>query len=280
VKHTEPKRFRHTLGEIDWYCELLGSGPTIVLIPSGEGDCANFAAVADALSDEFTVLTFDTPGFSRSSAPPASIHPLLLAGQIAGLVSSLDLAPATFYGCSSGGIAALSLAADHPEIVRNIVVHEAALVKDVAWPEAARARFVQLGNLDDDGIVKACKDWFRNGMNSNPAAWDALGPDYHQRLEKNYVTWVRRYGSASGEFPSYGREALTRRPIAWSIGGFSEVHFAISNLRVARRGDIDVEILTCKHFPQVEIPEVLASHIRKHAKEHLSPPERGRSVRS
>ena len=56
--------------DIDWYCELRGSGPFIALIPSGEGDCGNFATVADALADEFTVLTFDMPGFSRSSVPP------------------------------------------------------------------------------------------------------------------------------------------------------------------------------------------------------------------
>ena len=40
-----------------------------MLVPSGEGDCGNFATVADALADEFTVLTFDIPGFSRSSVP-------------------------------------------------------------------------------------------------------------------------------------------------------------------------------------------------------------------
>src|SRR4030095_10556908 len=137
----EPKRFRHKVREIEWYCERRGNGPTIVLIPSGEGDCANFATVADALAGEFTVLTFDTPGFSRSSAPSESVSALLLAGQIASLVTSLGLAPATFYGCSSGGIAALSLAADHAEVVRNVIVHEAALMRDIAWPDWTRARF-------------------------------------------------------------------------------------------------------------------------------------------
>ena len=62
------KTLRHLLGSIDWYCELRGSGPTVVLIPSGEGDCGNFAVVAEQLAREFTVLTFDTPGGSRSTA--------------------------------------------------------------------------------------------------------------------------------------------------------------------------------------------------------------------
>lgn len=129
------------------------------------------------------------------------------------------------------------------------------------------ARFAQLNSLDDAGVVQACKDLFRK-LNSNPQAWDALGSDYHRRLEKNYVTWVRHYFKPGVADRSYNAEELTRRPIAWSIGGFSEVWFGISNLRVARRADIEVEIFKCKHFPQVEISDVLASHIRKHTRQH------------
>lgn len=261
----------HKAAGIDWHCELRGSGPTIVLIPSGEGDCANFAAVADALCDEFTVLTFDMPGFSRSSAPPefGIVTAQMLGDQVAALVSSLGLAPATFYGCSSGGQAVLSLAADHPDLVRNAIIHEAALGKDVAWDELKEERYAQMNSLDDAGITQACKDVFRNVMNSNPAAWDALGTEYHNRLAKNYVTWVRHYFCAGGAAErSYNRDELSRRPIAWSIGGFSEIWFMIGNLRVAQRADIGVEIFKCRHFPQVEIPDFLAAHIRKHAEQH------------
>src|SRR5580700_9446825 len=101
----QTKIFKHKASDIEWYCELRGSGPTVVLIPSGEGDCGNFATVADALADEFTVLTFDMPGFSRSSSPPDfdKVTAQMLGDQISSLVKSLGLAPGTFYGCSSGG---------------------------------------------------------------------------------------------------------------------------------------------------------------------------------
>jgi pimeloyl-ACP methyl ester carboxylesterase len=266
--------FQQTAADIDWYCELRGSGPTVVLIPSGEGDCGNFATVAEALADEFTVLTFDMPGFSRSSVPPdfETVPAQALGDQVAALVRSLDLAPSTFYGCSSGGQAVLSLIADHPELVRNGIVHEAALAKDVAWPEEAEARFLAMNSLDDAGVVQACKDLFRNYFNSNPQAWDALGPDYHRRLERNYVTWVRHYFKAGGAADrSYGAEELARRPIAWSVGGLSEIWFMIGNFRVAQRANIEVEILKCRHFPQVEIPDVLVDRIRKHSKPHSRP---------
>jgi pimeloyl-ACP methyl ester carboxylesterase len=265
----ETKMFKHKACDIEWYCELRGSGPTIVLIPSGEGDCGSFAIVADALADDFTVLTFDMPGFSRSNTPPDfdKVTARMLADQIAGLVTSLNFTPATFYGCSSGGQAVLSLVADHPDLVRNGIVHEAALAKDYAWPEMAAEWRAQLNSLDDAEIVHACKDLFRNQMNHYPEAWDALGAHYHQRLERNYVTWVRQYLKPGVLDRSYDQEELSRRPIAWSIGGFSQVWTRTGDLRVAQRANINVKIFKCRHFPQLEIPDVLASHIREHAKQ-------------
>lgn len=47
---------------INWYYERQGSGPHLILIPSGEGDCGNFAKTATLLAASFTVTTFDMPG--------------------------------------------------------------------------------------------------------------------------------------------------------------------------------------------------------------------------
>jgi pimeloyl-ACP methyl ester carboxylesterase len=273
------KDFHHVAGGINWYCERRGNGPAIILVPSGEGDCGSFAKVADALSDEFTVLSFDTPGFSRSGAPPipGKQNTLALAEQIGELVESLAVGPATFYGSGSGGIAVLNLAAYHSSLVRNAIVHEVELVKDYAFPDMAAA-LQAMNLLDDTSIVAVCRDLFRTQMNQNPQPWDDLGWQYHLRLEKNFVPWVRHYLIHDGDaFPSYSGAELQRRPVAWSIGGYSPVWFGISNLRVAQRAGIDVEIFKCRHFPQVEIPETLASHIRRHARGHM--PELQKSKR-
>ena len=40
-----------------------------VSVPSGEGDCTSFEQVAAQLADEFMVLTFDNPGFSKKPRP-------------------------------------------------------------------------------------------------------------------------------------------------------------------------------------------------------------------
>lgn len=50
--------------------------------------------MADALANDFTVLTFDMPGFSRSGPPPdfGRVTAGTLADQVAALVASLGRA--------------------------------------------------------------------------------------------------------------------------------------------------------------------------------------------
>jgi pimeloyl-ACP methyl ester carboxylesterase len=249
----------HQSGGIKWYCERRGKGPAIVLVPSGEGDCANFESVAAALADQFTVLSFDTPGFSRSTAPadPAQISVATLGDQVAALVRSLRIERATFYGCSSGGRAVLDLATRHPDLVRRAIVHEVAT--------SARGPLAELLALDDVSVVQACKHVFGSVMNENEAAWNALGEAYHKRLERNYVTWVRHYVATIDSGPQIDAAALTGRPITWTIGGLNPVAAFFSNVPLAFAARIPLGMLMCRHFPQVSMPNELAGHIRTQA---------------
>jgi pimeloyl-ACP methyl ester carboxylesterase len=247
--------FHRRVDFIDWYYELSGKGPTVVLIPSGEGDCGSFEKVAASLSRQFTVLTFDMPGFSRSSDPPdfANYSMGRAAREVAGLVQPLELGPATFYGCSSGAHVALTLAAEYPDVVRNVAIHEI--------PLSVRGDLGAWTTLDDDGIVRACQGLFRNQMNESAEAWDGLGEAYHKRLERNYVTWVRRYVGQPQIFRQFVPEELRRRPVTWTIGGLSPAFMFFDNVLTAQAAGIPIGLLMCKHFPQVSIPDALAEHI-------------------
>ena len=257
-----PDQFTHRAAGINWYCEQRGSGPYLVLIPSGEGDCASFEPVAAALAHSFTVLTFDTPGFSRTSAPvsPGDLSMSMLGGQIAALIASLSIDKATFYGCSSGGVAALQLVRDHADLVRNVVVHEVAVRDHAQLPGASRG--AALVGLDDAAVVSGCRELYESVFNEDGAAWRALGADYHARLERNYLTWIRHYVADPTSRVSFHPPDLANRPIAWTIGGLSQVQAFFSNVRLSHRAGIDMGILMCRHFPQVSIPTGLVEHIR------------------
>lgn len=259
------RTFTQHAGGIDWYCEVRGSGPHVVLIPSGEGDCGSFAETADRLADRFTVLTFDTPGFSRTSTPE-TINIPSLAPQIAGLVRALDFGPATFYGCSSGGMAVLDLLADHADLVRNGIIHEAAIV-DESWPEQF-ANLEALNALDDDAVVAGVNQVLGTQMIENPEAWQALGPEFHERVAPNYLTWVRNYFGPELRAPRDPARFMTR-PVAWTVGMLTPMAVTYGSLKTCEKAGITWTLLPCIHFPQVTIPDALADHIASQARTHL-----------
>jgi alpha/beta hydrolase fold len=249
---------------INWHVEQSGSGsaPHILFVPSGEGDCHSFGKVAELLSTAFTVTTFDMPGFSRSIPAPHAfdnLSPYVIANQIVGLMDKLSIQTATIYGSSSGGVVATALLQEHADRVERIIGNEMPMtvlknLKDWAvWPESENPK-----------IVEICKPIFLNGMNENKEAWIGLGEEYHKRLEKNYVTWVRNY-SPVVEKMRWGKEELTKvkGKINWSLGGQMPMAMFFDNVVLATELGIKIKLLDCKHFPYVSIPEVLAEYIKE-----------------
>ncbi|KAL8793869.1 MAG: hypothetical protein Q9195_003595 [Heterodermia aff. obscurata] len=240
---------------IEWHCERQGSGPHVILIPSGSGDCQSFAKVARVLANAFTITTFDMPGMSRTTAPESGLHDLSaskLAEQIVGLLDQLSIDKAAFYGCSSGGLAALALAADHPSRVQGVIVHEV--------PLAQNEKMHRLKAMDDADVVETCRYTFSTVMCEDPEKWRALGPACHQRLDKNYVTWVRHYVNVIER--AFTTEELTKRPVCWTIGSLTPAGAFFQNVVDGYRAGIAVGLLPSKHYPQVTVPDVLAEHIK------------------
>lgn len=265
------KSLMQKIDGLNFYCEIRGSGPTIALVPSGEGDCGSFARVADMLADEFTVFTLDMRGMSRSEKP-ADLGPMTagdLASDVAGLLKALDLAPASVYGCSSGGQCALSMGVEYPEVCRNLMIHEAALTND--GPPRAKAEFYKV--IEMRVKMTGSKNIFGGaGWGSSvgdPQAWAALGPKYHERLSKNGEVWVD-YVLGYADQRTYSKQELSKMPpLVFSIGYNSAAWLAFANLQVASKANAEVVWLPCLHYPQVTIPDLLAQHIRRHTKKHL-----------
>lgn len=246
---------------ISWYCERQGNGPDLILVPSGEGDCASFSRTASILSSSFTVTTFDMPGMSRTKSPRDSYQDVtaqLLAKQIVCLMDKLSIQAAIFFGSSSGGAAVVAISALYPSRVHRAVIHEI--------PMGPASQMNDLLLLSDGELVRACRQIFRNVMNEDPVAWDSLGAEYHSRLEKNYLVWARNYVQSFAPKLDEIFQDLKGKPITWTVGGLTPVAMMLQNIKTAYRNDVDIGILPCKHFPHVSIPEKLAEHIQDAAK--------------
>jgi pimeloyl-ACP methyl ester carboxylesterase len=135
-----------TVGPVQLYYEVRGSRPPVLFIMGATGDAGHFATVAEQLADEFTALTYDRRGNSRSSRPPGWDTTTVeeQADDAAGLLRALELAPAAVFGSSSGAICAMSLLVRHPELVRAAILHEPPMLSVVERPDDVRAAVGQL----------------------------------------------------------------------------------------------------------------------------------------
>ena len=205
-----------TSNGIKWYYEQEGSGPDIILIPDGLGDCAMFSKpMTEIASAGFRVTTFDMPGMSRSSdAPPETyeeVTPQKLASYVISICDALEISKPTFWGCSSGGSTVLALVAEYSDRVHNAMAHEV--------PTYSMEDLNPLIQMPDDDISKAMVA-VMPAHTGDGDAWNALGGAFHARLWPNYPRWARGYVRSLGsQFPITNKDDLRGKPLDWSIGG-------------------------------------------------------------
>ena len=84
------------------YHQVRGSGPSILFIAGATGDGGHFQRVAELLSDEFTVVTYDRRANSRSLHPEGwdSTSPEEQSDDAAGLIEALGIGPVAIFGNS------------------------------------------------------------------------------------------------------------------------------------------------------------------------------------
>ena len=125
------------------YYERRGHGAPVLFIQGATGDGGTFTRVAELLADEFTILTYDRRGNSRSPRPAGWTTTTMdeQADDAAALLRALDLAPAVVFGTSGGGVILLNLLLRHPEVLRGALVHEPPLIPVVPGGAELGAHF-------------------------------------------------------------------------------------------------------------------------------------------
>jgi pimeloyl-ACP methyl ester carboxylesterase len=129
------------VGETKLYCEVIGTGPSVVLVPGASGDGGYMQPLADALADEFQVATYDRRGNSRSPGPEGWTQTSAeeQARDLAGLIRALDLAPTVVLGNSYGAVIALCAVMAHERYFRGALLHDATLMSVLEHPEDSQA---------------------------------------------------------------------------------------------------------------------------------------------
>ena len=148
------------------------------------------------------MISYDRRGNGRSPRPAGweTTSPEEQAGDAAGLLDALDLAPAAVFSTSSAGIFALAMLIRHPESVRGAVLHEPALFPLFDDPEEVRDTLTGLirEGMESGGQPAALERFIR--FVAGDANWERLEPSVRERMLASAGTY---FGVESGSFDTY-----------------------------------------------------------------------------
>jgi 3-oxoadipate enol-lactonase len=144
---------------LNWIKE--GQGPVVVLSHALGCDLRMWDGVAALLQARYSVLRYDQRGHGQSEVVPGPYTMGLLAEDAAELIRAQAPGAVHFVGLSMGGMVAQALAASQPQLLKSIVIANAANYYD----EAARALWqARISTVRTQGVAAiadgAMQRWF------------------------------------------------------------------------------------------------------------------------
>lgn len=172
--------------------EVRGQGPALLFISGAGGDAGPWERVADALADEFTVVTYDRRGNSRSARPAGGTSASIdeQADDAAALLAQLGLAPAVAYGNSLGAVILTNLLLRHPDVLQGAILHEppyASVTSSADEVGAAMRAMIETGVAR--GGPRAAMEMFLRRVTSDDR-FEALPAELRERLLANGEVFV------------------------------------------------------------------------------------------
>ncbi|MFG2075304.1 alpha/beta fold hydrolase [Nonomuraea maritima] len=108
------------------YYEVRGAGPILLIAQSGEGGAGRSTDLVDQLAGDYTVVTYDRRGLSRSTLddPARGVTLAQHADDVHRLLAELTDEPALMLGCSIGASIGFHVLTRHPGRIGTLVAHE------------------------------------------------------------------------------------------------------------------------------------------------------------
>jgi pimeloyl-ACP methyl ester carboxylesterase len=160
--------------DIEYFSQ--GAGEAVVLLPGGSLDVGYMKGLAEALAKAgYRVVRINPRGAGKSTGPKEDVTLHTLASDVAGVIKALKLEPANVGGHAFGNRVARMLAADHPDLVRSVILF-AAGGKVAPAPAAERALMTIFNPKSTNGeILTAMKYMVGNPMDAE-RIWELLKP--------------------------------------------------------------------------------------------------------
>jgi len=257
---------------------VIGDGPPLVLALRFRGVMDSWdPAFLDALSADFTVITFDYSGLGQSTGTPSYIR-ARMAEDIYDLADALGLESFVLGGWSIGGIAAQVFTATYPERVSRLVL--IGTVPPGPQPHPMEPVFLRTAlkpdyDLEDETLLffepeSATSREAARASNERIAARTAdrspvIAPEV-------FIPILQESNDPTAAFPDRGGYAAffetTRIPIL-VISGDHEIVFPVENWHALNRKWPTLHLFVLPqtgHGPQHQYPDVTADLIASFAR--------------
>lgn len=108
--------------DIGLYYEETGEGEPLLFIHGLGSSGRDWEMQVPFFARDYRVVVFDLRGHGRSDKPRGPYTMPQFAADTAGLIEALGIAPTHVVGISLGGMIALQLAVDRPDLVKSLVI--------------------------------------------------------------------------------------------------------------------------------------------------------------
>jgi pimeloyl-ACP methyl ester carboxylesterase len=200
-----------------------GQGVAVILVHGGLEDYRSWQPQMEAFSKGYHTIAYSR----RHNYPNRPVEigsdysALVDAEDLAGLITTLKLAPAHVVGLSHGAYAALLLAVRHPTLVRSLVLCEAPILRWLPELEGGRALFDEFMSKaweptvrgfresDEAGVSAAVGGFGEIGYFGADAkvTWAALPPEVKKVLLENAREW-KALTASKDAFPNVAASAV------------------------------------------------------------------------
>jgi pimeloyl-ACP methyl ester carboxylesterase len=120
---------------INLYYETHGSGRPLILLHGGLGSGEMFGPALERLAEGHRVIAVDLQGHGRTADVDRPLSVVTMGDDIAALIEHLGLGQVDLVGYSLGGGVAFHCAANHPEVVRRLVMVSANIRRSAIYPD-------------------------------------------------------------------------------------------------------------------------------------------------
>jgi pimeloyl-ACP methyl ester carboxylesterase len=221
---------------INFYYEEDGDGPPILLIPPAGSTAATWGTLAGDLAGAGRVIAYDRRGYTRSGGEvvrSAAEH----TRDAAAVLEALQAGPAVVVGTSAGATIALDLAVRRPDLVRTVVVHEAAW-RALRHPDTSGlGTLVRMQWLAWRGRYPEAAETLLRWVYSyreGGSAWDAFPATWRQTARENGRSVVADLKSSMGSYPRGQDLATVSAPVVCTYGSRSRSYMRPLTRSLAR----------------------------------------------